>query len=173
MNTGVLGSESEIMASPQNKPRFLVSACLAGISCTYKAEHNSNKLIQGMYLSGACLLVCPEVMGGLSIPRARMEIIGGSGLDVLNKKARIVNENGDDVTKECLKGVRTVVRLAGKYRIKKAILKSNSPCCGKGRIYDGSFKNVARKGDGVLTAALKGRGVKVYSEKEFIEGLGT
>jgi len=118
-----------------------------------------------MYLSGKCLLVCPEVMGGLPVPRSRMEIIGGEGLDVLRGKAKVVDIDGRDVTIECVKGVRAAVHLAEKHRIKKAILKTNSPCCGKGCIYDGSFKNVLREGNGILTAALEERGIKVASEK--------
>lgn len=120
-----------------------------------------------MYRSGKCLLVCPEVMGGLAIPRLPVEIRGGEGIDVLKKKAGVYNIRGDNVTRECIKGALTAVRLAKKYGIKKAILKSNSPCCGKGRIYDGSFKGILKKGDGVLTAALISSGIRVLSEKEF------
>lgn len=47
-----------------------------------------------------------------------------------------------------------------------AILKANSPSCGCGSIYDGTFSHVRRPGDGVAAALLKSRGIPVYTEKE-------
>ena len=49
--------------------------------------------------------------------------------------------------------------------IKKAILKSNSPACGTGLIYDGTFSGKLRPGDGVFAAMLKRDGIRLYSEK--------
>ena len=47
-----------------------------------------------------------------------------------------------------------------------AILKANSPSCGCGSIYDGTFSHVKRQGDGVTAALLKSRGIPVYTERE-------
>lgn len=47
-----------------------------------------------------------------------------------------------------------------------AIFKANSPSCGSGSIYDGTFSHVKRQGDGVAAALLKSRGIPVYTEKE-------
>ena len=105
-------------------------------------------------------------MGGLPVPRPRAEIVGGDGLDVLHGKARVINVLGKDVTGECVCGAAIALRLAIKYGINKAVLKAGSPCCGKGRIYNGTFKGLLKKGSGILTSALIARRIKVYSEKD-------
>lgn len=144
------------MVSPPNKLEFLASACLAGIKCTYNARSNLVPAIRKSFLEGRCLLVCPEVMGGLTIPREPLE---------MTSDARIVDRRGRDLTRECLNGTAKALRLAKKYRIKKAILKTKSPCCGVGRIYDGTFRKVLVKGNGMLAGALIRRGIKVTTEK--------
>ena len=109
-------------------------------------------------MQGACLAVCPEIMGGLPTPRPPAEIC--------HKK--VINAAGRDVTKECMRGSAAILRLAKRYRIKKAILKSNSPCCGFGKVYDGTFADSLRPGNGILAAMLIRSGIKVCSDKELI-----
>ena len=48
-------------------------------------------------------------------------------------------------------------------------MKANSPSCGTGRIYDGSFGGVLRDGDGVAGALLRSAGIRVYSERDLLE----
>ena len=140
----------------RNKPKFLISACLAGVNCTYNAKNNLHPDVRKIFLSGDCLLVCPEVMGGLPVPRPPVEITG----------SRVVDIFGKDVTRECKRGVSIALRLTDKYGIKKAILKARSPSCGKAEIYDGTFSGVLKKGNGLLARALIRKGIKVYSEKD-------
>ena len=45
-----------------------------------------------------------------------------------------------------------------------AILKANSPSCGSGCIYDGTFTGTLTEGDGVFAAKLKKAGIKVLTE---------
>ena len=47
-----------------------------------------------------------------------------------------------------------------------AVLKARSPSCGSGAVYDGSFTGALTPGDGVAAAALKARGVAVFTEEE-------
>jgi uncharacterized protein YbbK (DUF523 family) len=144
------------MASP-----VLVSACLAGCNCTYEGKNKLKSSVKNKVDSGHALPVCPEVMGGLSIPRENSEIAGGDGGDVLRKKARVLSVSGKDITPNYLLGAKRVLRLAVKHKVRKAILKSKSPACGSGRIYDGAFRRKLKKGDGVLTALLRQHGIKV------------
>ncbi|MGX8004274.1 DUF523 domain-containing protein [Staphylococcus hominis] len=44
--------------------------------------------------------ICPEILGGLSTPRNPAEIVGGDGFDVLENRAKIIDSQGNDVTKE-------------------------------------------------------------------------
>ncbi len=146
--------------------KFLVSACLAGINCTYKAGNNLKRRIKVLVDRKEGLAVCPEVLGGLSIPRENSEIAGGDGRDVLAKRAKVITISGRDVSKNFINGAKRVLRLARKYKIKKAILKSRSPACGLGPIYDGTFRRHLIKGNGVLASLLLENGIMIYGEEK-------
>ena len=72
-----------------------VSRCLIGENCTYKDSHNLVKGFQKLYQQGKVIPVCPEVLGGLPIPRFPSEIVSQNPLV-------IKNNHGEDVTKEYL-----------------------------------------------------------------------
>lgn len=163
------------MASRKNKPsrpparnrgyEFIASACLAGINCTHSAQNNLKPAIRRMVREGLAITVCPEVMGGMEIPRETSEIIGGEGKDVLSGSARVFTASGKDVTKKFLIGSERALGMAKKFHIKKALLKSNSPACGAGHIYDGTFTGNLKKGDGVFAALLVISGIKIHAER--------
>ena len=48
--------------------------------------------------TGEAVMVCPEVIGGLPIPRDPAEIIGGNGFDVWKDQAKVWTTSGEDVT---------------------------------------------------------------------------
>lgn len=144
----------------------LVSACLLGINCRFDGKNKLNKKILRLCKREGCLPVCPEIFGGLSIPRVPCEIINGEGKDVLKGKARVLGQDKKDYTKYFLKGAREVLKIAKIFGIKAAILKENSPSCGKRKIYDGSFSGKLKKGEGVLSALLKKNKIKIFSENE-------
>ena len=137
---------------------ILVSACLAGKKCSWDAGHRLNPKIRKMVTERKAIAVCPEVLGGRSVPRIVTEIRGGDGHDVLSGKARVFDKIGKDVTDEFVKGAYMTLEMAKGNNITSAILKSKSPSCGVGRIYDGTFKGKLIKGDGVTTALLKKKG---------------
>lgn len=56
--------------------------------------------------------VCPEILGGLGVPRAPSEIRGGDGADVLLGRAKVVSREGEDVTREYLAGARAALAIA-------------------------------------------------------------
>lgn len=138
---------------------ILVSACLAGVNCAWDGRDRLDPEIKKMVDSGLAKAICPEVAGGRPVPRTRTEITGGSGEDVLEGMARVYDENGIDVTAEFLKGAEAALNMAKRFNIKEAVLKSKSPSCGVGKIYDGTFKGKLLHGDGVTTALLKKEGV--------------
>jgi uncharacterized protein YbbK (DUF523 family) len=144
---------------------FLVSACLAGIPCTYKGDHKKTALIAGLVAGKTALAVCPELAAGLGVPRDRSEISGGDGADVLIKKARVITDKGCDLSKRYILSAHKIKNMAVRFGIKQAILRSKSPACGSGSIYDGTFTGKLRKGDGVLAAALKSAGITVHDER--------
>lgn len=139
----------------------LVSACLLGINCTFEGKNKLHPQIFEEFKSGELYPICPEVLGGLSIPRIPAEIQGGDGLDVIEGKAYVVNMQGIDVTDEFMKGAYEALRLAEVIGAKEALLVEKSPSCGCGEIFDGTFTGKLKPGDGVTTALLKKKGIKV------------
>lgn len=145
---------------------LLVSACLVGIPCRYDGGTCPNDYLQALATRGGVLPICPEVAGGLPTRRPPAEIQGGDGGDVLEGRAQVVNIDGKDVTAEFLAGSEKALRVACRWGIKEAILKTRSPSCGVSQIYDGSFSGRLVEGDGVTAALLKREGVIVRNEEE-------
>jgi uncharacterized protein YbbK (DUF523 family) len=103
---------------------------------------------------------------GLATPRAPQEIQHGAGKDVLNNKCRVMNKNGEDVTKEFIRGAEETLKIAKQIKVKEFIGKFGSPSCGCGQIYDGSFSGRLVSGDGVTAALLKKNGIRIISEED-------
>lgn len=150
--------------------KYLVSACLAGIRCTYNGNDKLDRRIRLLVGQGKALPVCPEVLGGSNVPRPCCEIRGGDGAGVLDGFAKAVTGSGRDISRVLTGGAARTLAIAKRYGIRNAILKSKSPSCGVGRIYDGSFTGRLVKGDGVTAALLRRSGVNVITEKGKIRG---
>jgi uncharacterized protein YbbK (DUF523 family) len=153
--------------TPEVRPELtLVSACLAGRACRYDGSSNEASEISRLVADGRAVLVCPEEDGGLGTPRPPAEIEGGDGNDVLEGRARVVTKAGQDVTDAYLAGARHALEVAQKAGVTRAILKSRSPSCGRGAIYDGSFSRTLQVGDGVTAALLASHGIAIVSEED-------
>ncbi len=148
-----------------SRRKIIVSACLAGIPCRYDGKAQPNDTVTELVKAGAALPVCAECLGGLDTPRISCEIDGGSGEDVLAGRAKVIRKggSGEDASLPFIKGAYCVLQAARSVNAEIAILKSNSPSCGCGKIYDGSFTGSKREGDGVTAALLKANGIKVFS----------
>jgi len=146
--------------------RVVVSACLAGVACTHEAQPKTRDWAVRLVAEGRAVPVCPEVAGGLPIPRPAAEIQGGDGDDVLEGRARVVDEHGTDVTEHYLRGARTAAETARTAGAILAILKARSPSCGCGRIYDGTFDGALTDGDGVTASMLRREGLEVVNDEE-------
>ena len=59
-----------------------VSSCLAGCKCTYSGDDKLIKLVKEMVMRNEAIMICPEVLGGLSIPRSPCEIRDGKVVDI-------------------------------------------------------------------------------------------
>lgn len=114
---------------------------------------------------GKGIPICAEQLAGLPIPRPPAEIIGGNGEDVLLGKAKVVSKTGEDYTKQFIDGANKALAICKLYDIKKAYLKSNSPSCGVGHIYDGTFLGKVIDGNGVLSALLEKNGIEIIEVK--------
>lgn len=138
------------------KPEYIVSACLAGEECRYDGKSNKIDAIAKLVQEGRAITVCPEVLGGLSIPRSSCEIIG----------CKVISTTGKDCTKEYETGADKALFIAKSNNICKAILKSKSPSCGKDYIYDGTFTRTLIKGNGIFVQKLLDEGFEVYTEND-------
>lgn len=145
----------------------LISACLLGIRCAWSGDdkYRNERAIELLKFE-TLIPVCPEQLGGLSTPRAPQEIQGGTGDDVLNGKCSVVNKNGQDVTRQFIRGAKETLKIATQFKVKEFIAKSGSPSCGCGQIYDGSFSDRLIDGDGVTTALLRRNRVKIIPEED-------
>ena len=139
--------------------KILVSGCLAGFNTKYDGKNNFNPKIEELKKKYDLIYICPEVDGGLSIPRDPSERI----------KDKVISCKGIDVTKEFTLGAEKALRLAKENHIKKAILKDGSPSCGVTYIYDGTFSHKKVRGQGKTSEMLKAIGVQIYSENEIDE----
>ncbi|MCA1705256.1 MAG: DUF523 domain-containing protein, partial [Actinobacteria bacterium] len=133
-------------------------ACMAGIPCHY--DGSAGDEYPGAR-RGVVVAVCPEQLGGLATPRSRAEIVGGTGDDVLDGRARVMSEQGDDVTEEYLRGAYATLEVARAAGATTAVLQDKSPSCGSTVINDGSFSKTRRTGMGVTAALLARHGIAV------------
>jgi len=66
------------------------------------------------------------------------------------------------VTAEFRRGAELAGKLAERFDAHAALLKSNSPSCGSGMIYDGSFTGTLMPGDGVTAEYLKNKNLTIF-----------
>ena len=139
--------------------KVLVSSCLLGYNCKYNGGNNYNYDIVNLSEDVQFVPICPEVFGGLPIPRKPSE-------QVFEK---VLTQDGDDFTENFKIGAEVALDLAVKNECKYAILKSKSPSCGYGKIYDGTFSHTLIDGNGVATKLLIENGIQIYNEDTFCE----
>ncbi len=139
----------------------IASACLVGQKCRYDGKANEDADVKKMYEQGLVEPVCPELLAKLAVPRCPSEIVGGDGKDVLAGRARVMAQDGADITQEFIEGAQKTWQIAQQCGAKRAYLKSKSPSCGCGHIYDGTFSGVMMEGDGVTSVLLKKHGLEV------------
>lgn len=140
---------------------IVCSACLAGMACKYNgATNNTDLRVIRLVEQGKAVPVCPEMLGGLSVPRIPCEIL----------KEKVVNRNGEDKTEAFELGAKRALAIAQAIHASQAILMPRSPSCGMNQIYDGTFSKTLINGDGLFVRLLKKNGIEVLSpEKYFME----
>ncbi len=130
-----------------------------------RAKTVDDALLAGWRAEGRLVPFCPEVEGGLPVPRPPAEIeAGAGGAAVLAGAARVLTPAGADVTRHFLDGAHAALAQARSAGIRIAVLKDGSPSCGSLRVHDGTFGGRTAPGAGVTTALLEAHGVRVFSE---------
>ena len=133
---------------------ILVSRCLLGERCRYDGASRPCPGIEKLRERFHLVPICPECDGGLPVPRPSCERRG----------ERVVTKDGQDKTAAYRLGAEAALAKAVEQGAKIALLKSRSPSCGVGAIYDGSFTGTLAHGDGVTAELLKEDGIAVFDE---------
>lgn len=163
------GKLLEVATIQQTATPVLVSACLLGEKCRYNGKDYPLPGFRQSLQGYKVIPVCPEVMGGLPVPRPPCELKGGDGTQVWQGKAGVYTREGREVTAAFCQGARNTWQLAMETGAQRAILKEKSPSCGCHLIYDGSFGNRLVPGAGVTAALLKAKGMEVLTETEWLK----
>ncbi len=144
---------------------LLVSACLLGFNCRYDGDNNKNETVLQLLKEKdeTIIPVCPEQLGGLPTPR-NPSIVPEGGKSTLDGDGEVIMKGFGNVTSKFLKGAEETLKLAKLYDVDKAILKSESPSCGKEKISK-NFKEKS-EGTGVTAALLQKNGIEIISEKD-------
>lgn len=145
------------------RQKILVSACLLGDRVRFDGRDKGvHHPVLARWLSeGRVVKVCPEVAGGLGVPRPPAE---------RQPDGRVLADTGADVSSAFKDGAAFAVKLAREHQIAIAVLKEGSPSCGSGYVYDGTFTKTKLVGEaGETTLALRALGVQVFSEHQWDE----
>lgn len=154
--------------------KILVSSCLLGEDVRYdgnnssialnpKFSFSSKELFMDILCDNEIYSFCPEVAGGLGVPRIPAEIVNN------DKPFIIKNEEGTDVTINFLLGAKKALDVCLEENIKVALLKANSPSCGNINVYDGTFTNNLVEGQGLTARLLKENNITIFNEKQLNE----
>lgn len=146
--------ESYMLTPFSKEGPLLVSACLTGLACRYDGKSCPHPQVCALQ---NILPVCPECLGGLSTPRTACEIQG----------QRVVSREKEDKTRAFMIGAEEAFLQGLEAGAHIAILKTRSPSCGLGQVYDGTFSKRLRSGDGIFVALLKRAGFILYTEENF------
>ena len=137
--------------------KIIVSACLLGEACRYDGKSKPCEKVIRLADKYEIIPVCPEVMGGLSIPRPPSE---------MQNNGRFINSEGEDVTQNYRNGAEKALQIAKENACTLAVLKEKSPSCGVHSRYDGSFTRTLINESGITAALLRENGITVISEDD-------
>ena len=140
--------------------KILVSACLLGEKCKYNGGDNRSEKVLAYTQGQEVIPVCPEVAGGLPVPRTPCEIVNGIVMDA----------EGKNRDKEYRTGAEICLQTAREQAIDLAILQSRSPSCGVDQIYDGTFSGQLIEGSGVFASLLRENGFRVMDVQDIEQG---
>ena len=133
----------------------VVSACLLGRRCRYDGGSKPSAAVCTLAEKVRVCPICPEVAGGLPIPRPPAERVG----------EEVLLSDGTSVTEAYRVGAQRSLEQLRRSHATLAVLKAKSPSCGIGYIYDGTHSGTLVQGDGVFAGMLKGEGVCMVSEE--------
>ena len=122
-----------------------------GENCKYNGGNNYSEKVASFIAGQEVIAICPEVLGGLTIPREPAEIVDGI----------VSHKDGLSVDKEFRTGAQKALKIVMDNQVDLVILQSRSPSCGVDTIYDGSFSGKLIEGQGVFVSLLRQNNIKM------------
>ncbi len=138
-----------------------VSACLIGYPCRYNGDSRACRAVAELARDRVLVPICPEELGGLPTPRAAAEIVRSG-----NGQRCVRTEEGDDLTAAYAQGAARALSIALDAEVGCAVLKENSPSCGSGRVYDGTFSGERICGTGIAAQLFIDADIPIFSESD-------
>jgi uncharacterized protein YbbK (DUF523 family) len=129
-----------------------------------RSKRRDDRVLLRWQAEGRLVSCCPEIAGGLPVPRPPAELAAAAGERLL-----VRTQDGTDVTAAFVHGAEATLAVARRHNIRMAVLKDGSPSCGSGRVYDGTFTGRSVPGSGVTTRLLERHGVRVFDENDLDE----
>ena len=139
--------------------KIMVSACLLGENVKYNGGNNKSEALLRLLESHTVIPVCPEVLGGLPVPRTPVEIVKGT----------VTNRNGESVDEAFRRGAQKALDIANREKPDLIILQSRSPSCGVKQIYDGTFSGTLIPGQGIFARMAEDAGFRVMDAEDVQE----
>jgi len=136
-----------------------ISACLLGQSTRYDGQAKRNDKLLELISDNLLIHICPEVLGGLKIPRYPAE----------KKDGKWINSIGEDVTENYLEGSKKALEFIKENKVDFVILKTKSPACGLNEIYDGTFTKTFVKDNGCFAELCLKEGYQVFTQHDLEE----
>ena len=141
--------------------KILVSRCLYGdkpVRYDGKTKEERDPRFLKWKEDDRLIPVCPEVDGGLPVPRTDAQRVGD----------QVITRDGRDVTREYRKGAEIALEQALQDDVLCAVLKEKSPSCGSSRVYDGTFEGTLIEGQGLTTQMLREAGIRVNGRENIV-----
>jgi uncharacterized protein YbbK (DUF523 family) len=138
--------------------KIAVSACLLGENCKYNGGNNLSGELARLLEGHTVIPVCPEVLGGLPVPRVPAEIVDGT----------VMNREGTSVDAAFRRGAEKALETVKSARADLIILQPRSPSCGVKQVYDGTFSGTLIPGQGVFAELASRSGFRVADAEDVL-----
>ncbi len=139
--------------------KVMASACLLGENCKYSGGNNRSEQLLSILAGHEVIPVCPEMLGGLPVPRIPAEIVDGI----------VTNRKGISVDAEFRRGAAAALDIARFKEVDLIVLQPRSPSCGLGMIYDGTFSGKLIPGNGIFASLAVDAGFRVINADDLAE----
>jgi uncharacterized protein YbbK (DUF523 family) len=146
--------------------QILVSACLLGLKTRYDGSDELDERLREFMQRFVFIPVCPEILGGLSIPRPPATMEKGDGALFWERGGKVVLEDGSDVSDKFRAGAERTFEFAQFLGISAILSKEGSPSCG---VHETNVSFNRTRGIGITAFLLKKRGCTVDSVDSFLK----